>query len=44
MQQPVRLKHLLAKLVSLDYILYDAYSNHIIASESSSITNVYVRN
>jgi hypothetical protein len=29
---------------SSDYFLYDAYSNHITASESFSITNGYVRN
>jgi hypothetical protein len=29
---------------SLDYLLYDAYSDHITASKSLSITNGFIRN
>jgi hypothetical protein len=43
-QQPQRSIKLLAQMDFLDYLLYDAYSNHITASECFSITNGYVRN
>jgi hypothetical protein len=39
MQQPEGSKKLLAKIDFLDYLLYDAYSNHVTASESFSIMN-----
>jgi hypothetical protein len=46
-QQPWRYKELLDSFDDkLDYVLYDAYSDHITASESFSIINGpwYVRN
>jgi hypothetical protein len=46
MQRPQILKQLqvLAEMDPLDYLLCDAYSDHITVSESYNITNGYVWN
>jgi hypothetical protein len=44
LQQPQRSKYLFAQMDFLDCLLYDAYSYHVTASESFSITNGYIRN
>ena len=41
--QKSKLEHLLAQMDPWDYLLYDAYTDHITASESFSITNGYMR-
>jgi hypothetical protein len=41
---PQRSKQILAQMNFVDYLLYDAYSNHVIVSESFSITSGYIKN